>query len=181
MQSTLSRLYATQHWFCTGLDMISSSHSNSRSFKKEKSLNNRHGAKTGMVRSEADTAVANGIVMPHSSPHTVTPARRGAGVGLLSPLVLRRTQYAVRSSSQTQEEEERCQRITNFNPTQEISLHQRCITAVRLSTDFNDPYIGELLPQKACRSKLSCDLLLLYTLSIMHNTFYSRFCNLLYS
>ena len=109
----------------------------------------RHIHRHSGYRRGTDTSTAtrdsaqSGSVSVSGTPTKAMMARRGAGTGRLSPLVLRRAKYAVRSSSQTEDEEAKCQRVMNFQPTQEISLHSRCITAVRMSTDFDDPFIGK--------------------------------------
>jgi hypothetical protein len=70
--------------------------------------------------------------------------------GLLSPLTTRhKGQHAVRSPFQSMDrtEEERNQRISNFDPVQEMTHHVRCITALRMSSDSASPFIGESVIQ----------------------------------
>ena len=106
----------------------------------------RRGTDTSAATRDSAQSVSGSVpVSVSGTPTKAMMARRGAGTGRLSPLVLRRAKYAVRSSSQTEDEEAKCQRVMNFQPTQEISLHSRCITAVRMSTDFDDPFIGKYL------------------------------------
>ena len=108
----------------------------SSSFKEETKKKTRKSWESGSSYKGTKRRAKNKTPVPGSSPER----RR------LSPDATSRTRYAVRSPFQSlpQEDEEKLYNdIMNFDPDREFSHHERCVTAIRLSSDMTDPFVGK--------------------------------------
>ena len=126
-----------------------------RRHKKDKDKNKNKenkGSQDSSSPSITDAAKSHSITTAQTGTATATdagPSNTLRFTGRLSPLPGKASnvfsQFATRSPhrSLSRAEEDLNHRITNFDPIQESTQHDRCITAIRMSSDCSHPFIGK--------------------------------------